>query len=112
MSLSAKRELLFRMQSRYLVAGREQKGEILDGFVAATGYHRKYAASVLASTLAGLPANGNRIRTCKYDSHLQIRYRGQACANQRLERSVNAGIKARAFAAEAFELKSNSAEMS
>ncbi|MFX4861115.1 hypothetical protein ABTC05_18935, partial [Acinetobacter baumannii] len=67
-----KTELLFRMQSGYLVADREQKGEILDGFVAATGYHRKYAASVLASTLAGLPANGNRIRTRKYDTEVKL----------------------------------------
>jgi hypothetical protein len=60
------------MQSRYLVADREQKAEILDGFVAAIGYHRKYAASVLASTLAGVPANGKRIRTRKYDTEVRI----------------------------------------
>lgn len=48
MSLQAKKELLFRMRSRYQNADRKEKTEILNGFIAATGYHRKYAASVLA----------------------------------------------------------------
>jgi hypothetical protein len=47
MSLKAKRELLFRMQSRYAIADRREKGEIIDGVIAATGYHRKYAIWLL-----------------------------------------------------------------
>src|SRR5579885_355691 len=48
MSLQARKELLFRMRSRYGSADRKTKSEILEGFVAATGYHRKYAVSVLS----------------------------------------------------------------
>lgn len=49
MSLKSRKELLYRMQGRYHQADRIGKTEIIDGFVAATGYHRKYAASILAS---------------------------------------------------------------
>lgn len=35
------------MRHRYAVADRKGRSEILDGFVAATGYHRKYAVAVL-----------------------------------------------------------------
>lgn len=46
-SLEARKELLFRMRHRYAVADRKRRSEILYGFVAATGYHRKYAVAVL-----------------------------------------------------------------
>lgn len=54
MSLQARKELLFRMRHRYAVADRKGRSEILDGFVAATGYHRKYAVAVLRQ-----PSNEN-----------------------------------------------------
>ena len=47
MSLQARKELLFRMRHRYAEADRKGRSEILDGFVTATGYHRKYAVAVL-----------------------------------------------------------------
>ena len=47
MSQRSKRELLVAIQPRYLQANRTGKRQILDEFVATTGYHRKYAIRVL-----------------------------------------------------------------
>jgi len=47
MSQRSKRELLEAIQPRYLKARRSEKKTILDEFVAATGYHRKYAIRLL-----------------------------------------------------------------
>ena len=43
MSQHSKRELVQRLQSRYLKANRKEKTKILDEFVAITGLHRKAA---------------------------------------------------------------------
>ncbi len=48
MSFLAKRELLARVAPRYQTATSQQKSVILDEFVAATGYARKYAIRLLA----------------------------------------------------------------
>ncbi len=47
MSFQAKRELLAQTAGRYQAASHAQKSHILDEFVAATGYTRKYAIRVL-----------------------------------------------------------------
>jgi len=47
MTKSGKRELLLELRRLYLRAGKAAKGRILDQFVAATGYHRKYAIHLL-----------------------------------------------------------------
>lgn len=47
MSQRSKRELLQAVRPRYLKAHKAGKGKILDEFVAATGYHRKYAMRLL-----------------------------------------------------------------
>lgn len=47
MSQRSKRELLETIRPRYLKTNKEGKQRILDEFVAATGYHRKYAIRVL-----------------------------------------------------------------
>ncbi len=47
MSLKSKRELLAVTAPRYQVAGKKRKQQILDEFVAATGYHRHYAIPLL-----------------------------------------------------------------
>ena len=47
MSQRSKRELLEVIHPRYLKAKRSEKKIILDKFVAATGYHRKYATRLL-----------------------------------------------------------------
>jgi hypothetical protein len=43
----SKHELVAAQRLRYLQAGRVEKGKILDEFVAATGYHRKRAITLL-----------------------------------------------------------------
>ena len=43
----SKHELAAALQGRYVKAGRAEKGRILDEFVAATGYHRKWALGLL-----------------------------------------------------------------
>ena len=48
----SKHELAAALQGRYVKAGRKAKGQILDEFVAATGYHRKWALGLLRQ---GLP---------------------------------------------------------
>jgi hypothetical protein len=50
MGLRSRRELLRSVSSRYQVAGRKDKQRILDEFVAATGYHRKYAITILVQS--------------------------------------------------------------
>jgi len=47
MSLPARRELLACTAPRYAKANKKQKQTLLDEFTAATGYHRKYAISLL-----------------------------------------------------------------
>ena len=47
MSHTSKRELLRVVRPRYTLSNRTAKQQILDEFVAATGYHRKYAIHVL-----------------------------------------------------------------
>ena len=47
MSLQARKELLDQVQKRYQSATHKDKTKILDGFIAATGYQRKYAIGLL-----------------------------------------------------------------
>jgi hypothetical protein len=47
MSLSSRRELLNRLVPRYRSSGWQEKRRILDEFVSGSGYHRKYAVTVL-----------------------------------------------------------------
>jgi hypothetical protein len=47
MSLSARRELLTCVRQKYQAADWADKGRVLDGFVAAAGYERKYAIQLL-----------------------------------------------------------------
>jgi hypothetical protein len=47
MSQRSKREMIETIQPRYLKANKAGKAQILDEFIAVTGYHRKYAIRVL-----------------------------------------------------------------
>lgn len=47
MSHKSKHELLAAIRPRYRLGDRKQKEQVLDEFVAATGYHRKYAIQLL-----------------------------------------------------------------
>src|SRR5215218_955927 len=52
MSFPAKRELLAQTAGRYRAASHAQKSTILDEFIAATGYGRKYAIRLLRQPAA------------------------------------------------------------
>ena len=55
---ATRHELVTAVQRRYARAGRGEKGRILDEFVAATGYHRKWAIELLRH--GPPPARGGR----------------------------------------------------
>jgi len=46
-SQGSKREMIEAVRPRYLKANRAGKEQILDEFIAITGYHRKYAIRIL-----------------------------------------------------------------
>ena len=62
MSLSARRELRAAIASRYGQATKAEKQTILDEFVAATGYHRKYAINALQNPKAVASPSAKRKR--------------------------------------------------
>jgi len=62
MSKGARRELLLTLQPQYREAAWTSKQQILDGFVAATGYDRKYAISLLNSDVKTVAVRRERGR--------------------------------------------------
>ena len=72
MSFQAKRELLVQVAGRYRDASSVHKSHILDEFVAATGYARKYAIHLL--TQAELPPVQplTRPRPRRYGAEVQV----------------------------------------
>jgi hypothetical protein len=62
---------VFRMRTRYRQADRAEKTEIINGFVAATGYNRKYAVATLADY--GGQRQAHQPRSCRrvYDDAVQ-----------------------------------------
>jgi len=66
MSHRAKRELLVQVFPRYQAAGHAQKSVILDEFLAATGYDRKYAIRLLSTEPALPPGPIHRPRASRY----------------------------------------------
>ncbi len=72
MSFRSKRELLAQVAPRYQQAGHAQKSGILDAFVAATGYARKYAIHLLRqSPVLPRPTQIRRPRTPTYGTAVQ-----------------------------------------
>ena len=70
MSLTARRELLAGIRQRYREASWVNKGKILDGFVAATDYDRKYATRLLNSSETPAPA---QLRPSAHQYNEQVR---------------------------------------
>ncbi len=71
MSLSSRRELVQQVGPRYRSGSRREKSRILNEFVAATEYDRKYAIKVLRSVATSPRASGprpQRTRRPKYGS--------------------------------------------
>lgn len=70
MSLTARRELLICVRQKYRDATWTDKGRILDGFIAATGYERKYAIRLLNSSDV-ITAHPDRPASKKYDDQVR-----------------------------------------
>ena len=70
MSYQSKRELLVQVAPRYREAGHVQKSVILDEFIAATGYARKYAIRLLSKPIAA-PGPIKRPRARRYGPAVQ-----------------------------------------
>jgi hypothetical protein len=70
MSVRAKRELLGQISQRYREAGHVHKTVILNEFIAATGYARKYAIRLLSQPVK-LPAPIKRLRPRRYGPAVQ-----------------------------------------
>jgi hypothetical protein len=75
MSYRAKRELLAQIAPRYQEADHQQKSVILDEFVAATGYVRKYAIRLLANPVVTPPTKITRRRERRYGPAVQTALR-------------------------------------
>lgn len=71
MSYRSKRELLAQVAHRYQQASHVQKSVILDEFVAATGYARKYAIRLLTRPPLPAPPQIRRPRAPLYGSAVQ-----------------------------------------
>jgi hypothetical protein len=71
MSFRSKRELLAQVAPRYQQATHTHKSIILDEFVAATGYARKYAILLLTRPPLPAPAQIRRPRAPHYDAAVQ-----------------------------------------
>lgn len=66
MGFQSRRELLCQIRPRYQAATRKVKREILNEFVRATGYHRKYALRLLNGPVPAKPAAIRRPRVSPY----------------------------------------------
>jgi hypothetical protein len=71
MSLDSRRELLAVTAPRYRTAQGAERSRILEEFVASTGYHRKYALTVLNHPLSKAPARKHRQRVRHYPLAVQ-----------------------------------------
>jgi hypothetical protein len=71
MSFPSKRELLAQVAPRYREAGNQEKTTILDQFVAATGYARKYAIHLLQQPMPPVITEIRRPRERRYGKEVQ-----------------------------------------
>jgi len=67
MSLQAHKELLNSMRKRYQEAKWQEKMKLVDGFMAATGYARKYAITQLNRPITQITTPKSRRGHCQYD---------------------------------------------
>jgi hypothetical protein len=69
-SMGARREIMAAVVDRYRLAGRADKGRILDELCAVTGWHRKHAVRALAIRVAISP-EGRPQRRSTYDATIR-----------------------------------------
>jgi hypothetical protein len=67
MSAKSRDELLAAIRPQYLESNLSNKNELLDGFVAATGYNRKYATTLLSKGIQRTSYPKDRCRTYDKD---------------------------------------------
>lgn len=66
MSVTSRRELLAVVAPRYRAARGEERRRVLDEFIASTGYHRKYALTLLNHPVTKGTAHKKRRRPRQY----------------------------------------------
>lgn len=71
MTIKGRRELLNQVSPRYIAARGKEREQILDEFVASTGYHRKYAIHLLRHP-PGTRSRQKRRRPRKYSAKAEI----------------------------------------
>ena len=72
MSLQSRRELVASVRAKYKQSDWKGKGKILDGFIAATGYRRKYAINMLNSAEIKQKINVRQGRKPKYNNNYSM----------------------------------------
>jgi hypothetical protein len=72
MSLESRRELLVNVREQYKKGNWLEKGKILDGFIAASGYDRKYAIRLMNGENIPKGTARKRKSIIKYDE--QVNY--------------------------------------
>ncbi|MFT5417717.1 MAG: hypothetical protein ACI915_004060, partial [Gammaproteobacteria bacterium] len=70
MRLTSRRELLASVRQSYQDANWTEKGKILDGFIAATDYERKYAIRLLGADEISIPQK-ERLAVRQYDEQVR-----------------------------------------
>jgi hypothetical protein len=68
MSIQARQEMLTSMQKKYQLSGWAEKSQLLDGFIAATGYERKHAIKLLNSDITEPTQRKKRGKAPRYDT--------------------------------------------
>ena len=71
MRIADRYDLARDLARRYERAGKAERGELLDAFCLATGYHRKYASAVLLGRQERRPPQPRRPRRRRYGSAFQ-----------------------------------------
>lgn len=84
MSKDARRELLEAIRREYAEMAWREKSDLLSGFVAATGYNRKYATKLLNERKKKGAAKGKRTRKRRYDGEVEEALKKVWLASNRL----------------------------
>jgi hypothetical protein len=72
MQIAERYGLAGEMRDRYAAAGKQERGELLDAFCLATGYHRRYAMSVLRGRRRRLKTVLRKPRRRRYGQDFRV----------------------------------------